>query len=149
MINRIKTIAIFAFAILFSTCLLMAVSCETESSFDDVSADYDTLNEWYITDELAENVRIAFRRSGQQPPLEGHFAQACVLLREAGFVEEIERDELSERTRGTEYFTAYNVGIAWLLAGGTSDEQMEWCDKMVALYNFNPWFEKRILWQIG
>lgn len=64
----------------------------------------------------------------------------------AGFVREISREELADRTRGDAYYSAYNVGIAWMLAGGTPDEQKDWCDKVVALYNFEPWFGQKIEW---
>lgn len=109
------------------------------------------LIEWYSSDILADNIladdiREAYRNIGKQPPAVGHFAQACVLSRKAGFVKDISREELANRTRSDAYYTAYNVGIAWMLAGGTSDEQMKWCDRIVALYDFEPWFGNKIEW---
>lgn len=108
--------------------------------------DFDALNEWHSSDILADNIRQAYRQIGKQPPEVGHFAQACALSRKVGFAKEISRQELANRTRGDAYYTAYNVGIAWMLTGGTSDEQREWCDKMVVLYNFEPWFGNKIEW---
>ena len=143
-----KTIAaIFAVAL-----AAMAIACSSEQVDEPTAAvaeatpDLDTLNEWYLSDDIASNIRIAYRNIGQQPPSVGHFAQACVLSRKAGFVWEISRDELVSRTRGDAYYTSYNVGIAWMLAGGTPDEQKDWCDKMVALYNLEPWFGNEIEW---
>jgi len=106
-------------------------------------SDFDSLNEWHTSDILADNIRQAYRQIGRPPPEVGHFAQACTLSRKAGFVKNIGRDELASQTRGDAYYTAYNVGIAWMLAGGTPDEQKEWCDKVVALYNFEPWFGQK------
>lgn len=79
--------------------------------------DFDALVEWHSSDALADNIRQACRQIGQQPPEVGHFAQACVLSRKAGFVNDISREEFANRTRGDAYYTSYNVGIAWMLAG--------------------------------
>ena len=140
-------------AILSIVLVGLAIACTSDFSGDSVDTptpvdimNFDTLNEWYSSDILADNIREAYRNIGQQPPSVGHFAQACVLSRKVGFVKDVSRDELANRTRGDGYYTAYNVGIAWMLAGGTPDEQKEWCDKMVTLYNFEPWFGNKIEW---
>lgn len=131
----------------------LAIACTSNSGNDLADTppsvdltNFDALNEWYSSDIIASNIGQAYRNIGQQSPSVGHFAQACVLSRKAGFVKDISRDELANRTRGDGYYTAYNVGIAWMLAGGTPDEQKEWCGRVVALYNFEPWFGKKIEW---
>lgn len=128
----------------------LAIACKSVPIVSEATptprANFDALDEWYSSDILADNIRQAYRQIGQQPPSVGHFAQACVLLRKAGFAESISREELASRTRGDAYYTSYNAGIAWLLAGGTPTEQKEWCDKVVALYNFEPWFGDKIEW---
>lgn len=87
-----------------------------------------------------------FRDIGQQPPEVGHFAQACTLSRKVNFAYSISNEELLERTRGEPYSTAYIKGIAAMLTEVPSDEQKAWCDKIVALYNFEPWFDDKIEW---
>lgn len=87
-----------------------------------------------------------FRDINQQPPEVGHFAQACTLSRKVNFAYGISNEELVNRIRGEPYSTAYIKGIAAMLTEIPSDEQKEWCDKIVALYNFAPWFGNKIEW---
>lgn len=137
-------------AIFVTVLVVLVIACTSEQTAPEsvsiLMTDFDALNEWYSSDILADNIKQAYRNIGQQQPEVGHFARACVLSRKAGFVREISREELADRTRGDAYYTAYNVGIAWMLAGGTPDEQKEWCEKVVALYNFEPWFGQKIEW---
>ena len=128
----------------------LPIACTSEPTAQDFvptpMADFDTLSEWYSSDTVVDNIRKSYQSIDQQPPQVGHFAQACTLSRKVRFAEMISNEEIRNRTRGEEYSTAYNTSIAWLLAGGTPDEQKEWCDNMVALYNFDPWFGNKIEW---